>query len=248
VSTAAYVNPFLGAGAVHAERIDEGQDFALTPGAPIRAVGKSRVLQIQPNWYQGQPAIFYELLDGPQAGKVVFVGEQITPAVHVGQVLNAGDVVGHYASSGTGIEIGYGTQSGQTLAQATTGYTEGKPTPAGEQFSSFLHQLGVSTSSGSSSSSGGGFHCPLPGPLSIACKPAELGNEAREAVESGAEDVGKKAAEGIVNLVKPTATKLSLYAVLLVGAVAMMVFGTSELLKPVGGPDLRGKVKKAVAR
>lgn len=56
--------------------------------------------------------------------------------------------------------------------------------------------------------------------------------------------------EGLVNWIKPVATKLTLYAVFILGAVVMMVFGLSELLKPVGGPsvgDLGRRARAAVA-
>jgi hypothetical protein len=73
----------------------------------------------------------------------------------------------------------------------------------------------------------------------------EVGEDIGGLINEGAEESGKKVAEGVVGLVKPIATKLTLYGVLIFGAVAMIVFGASELLKPVGGPDLAGKTKTA---
>jgi murein DD-endopeptidase MepM/ murein hydrolase activator NlpD len=143
VGTTGYVNPFSGDKNITKERIDQGQDFALSPGAPIRAIGPAKVLGVEQNWYQGQPAVFYQLTSGPAKGKVVYVAEQITPNVRAGQTLQAGQAIGTYARSGTGIETGWGTPSGQTLARATTGYVEGQATAAGKSFSSFLSSLGV---------------------------------------------------------------------------------------------------------
>lgn len=138
-----YVKPFTGA---KAERVDQGQDFALKPGAAIRAIGDAKVTAVLPNWYKGQPLVAYDLLSGPAKGRTVYVAEQISPLVHKGQRVRAGQLIGRYAPHGTGLETGWAKPSGQTLAQATTGYTEGQATPAGTSFSSFLAALGVPTS------------------------------------------------------------------------------------------------------
>lgn len=122
-------------------RVDQGVDFSGSPGAPIYAMGRGRVLGIIPNWYAGQPFLYYEITQGPLRGKVIYVAEQIAPSVSVGQEILAGQVIGHYASSGTGIETGYATRSGQTLAKATTGYSEGQETTAGKEFLRLLEKL-----------------------------------------------------------------------------------------------------------
>ncbi len=76
---------------------------------------------------------------------------------------------------------------------------------------------------------------------------------AGELLSEGANDLGiptpESIAKGVVTDVveaaRPQATRVGLYAVLILGAVAMMVFGFSEMLKPVGGPDLAGKARSA---
>ena len=135
-----YVNPIRGA---TLGRTDMGVDLNMRVGAPIRAIGDSKVVNIYPNWFQGQPYILLKLLNGPKAGKYYYVAEQIAPSVKPGQVLHAGDTIGTYASSGTGIEMGWGTPSESTLAQATTGYSEGQVTGAGSSFRNFLGSLGA---------------------------------------------------------------------------------------------------------
>lgn len=134
-----YVNPIPGA---VIGRTDMGVDATLKPGAPIRAIGNSRVVAISPNWYAGQPYVQLQLLDGPQKGRYYYVAEQITPAVRPGQTVKAGQPIGTYAPSGTGIEIGWGSPTpGRTQAQATTGYSEGEQTAAGQNFRAFLGNL-----------------------------------------------------------------------------------------------------------
>jgi murein DD-endopeptidase MepM/ murein hydrolase activator NlpD len=135
-----YVNPIPGA---VIGRTDMGVDANLKVGSPIRAIGDSKVVAVRPNWFQGQPFVQMQLLNGPQAGKYYYVAEQIAPTVKAGDTVKAGQTIGTYAPSGTGIEIGWGTKGSQTLAQATTGYSEGEQTAAGKSFRSFLGSLGV---------------------------------------------------------------------------------------------------------
>ena len=60
------------------ERTDQGVDAQLPVGAPILAPCRVKILAIEPDWYAGQPLVYFELLDGPDAGKVQYVAEQIT--------------------------------------------------------------------------------------------------------------------------------------------------------------------------
>ena len=117
-------------------RTDMGVDANAAPGTPIHALNDSKVVQIMPNWYAGQPLVLMQILSGPNAGKYWYVAEQISQHLRIGQVILKGHTVATYAPSGTGIEIGWGSpkSSQRTLAGATTGYTEGQVTPAGANF------------------------------------------------------------------------------------------------------------------
>lgn len=139
---AGYQNPFTGE-QPYVGRTDMGVDVCLTPGQPIQAVGDGVVVGIERNWFEHQPYIFYELTDGPDAGRYVYVAEQITRLASVGQTLQAGDTVARYARKGTCIETGWSAANGATLAQSTTGYSEGQATTAGVSFARFLISLGV---------------------------------------------------------------------------------------------------------
>ena len=147
-----YVNPLPATARIG--RTDQGVDADLNPGDPIVAIGTSRVLGIMPNWYAGQPYLALQLLDGPMKGHNWYVAEQLNPAVTVGQIVQAGQPVAHYASSGTGIEIGWaGPSWEQTLAQATghdnADIGDHANTPAGLSFRSFLDSLGSHHAPGS---------------------------------------------------------------------------------------------------
>ncbi len=140
LKSSGYTNPLPGA---TWERTDQGVDASLSNGSPIHAIGDSKVVAIRPNWYRGQPYVQFQFLNGPSAGKFYYIAEAINPSVRPGQTVRAGQVVGTYNSGGTGLELGWGTSGSQTLAQATTGYTEGQQTPAGKSFRNFLNGLGA---------------------------------------------------------------------------------------------------------
>lgn len=137
-----YVNPLRGDRYVTG-RTDMGVDFCLRRGEPIHALGDGIVVGVSPNWFAGQPYIWYQLLDGPDAGQFVYVAEQIGKLARVGAPLSAGQTIARYNSAGTCIEMGWSARNGATMAQATTGYHEGHVTKAGVSFARFLISLGV---------------------------------------------------------------------------------------------------------
>jgi hypothetical protein len=132
----------------HWERTDQGVDATMPVGAPILAPGPVKILATIPDWYAGQPLVYFELLDGRQAGNVQYVAEEITDIAPAGAILQQGQVIARYARSGTGIEYGWSTLNGVTLARATTGYEEGQVTPAGVWMREWLNALGANAGNG----------------------------------------------------------------------------------------------------
>jgi hypothetical protein len=145
-TSAGYVNP------LHYVNIwgrtDQGVDAAMPVGAPILAPCRVKILATIPDWYAGQPLVYYELLEGPDAGKIQYVAEQITDIAPPGSFLQQGQPIARYAKSGTDIEFGWSTTNGVTLAMATTGYEEGQATPAGKSIRAWLNSLGANAGSG----------------------------------------------------------------------------------------------------
>jgi hypothetical protein len=141
-ATGPYQSPF-GGDTYLVGRTDMGVDVCLHRHDPIRAIGDGVVTGIIHDWFDGQPYIWYELTGGPQAGHYVYVAEQINHLAHVGQRLHAGQPVARFARQGTCVETGWGAPDGWTLAQSTTGYSEGQVTKAGVSFAHFLMSLGV---------------------------------------------------------------------------------------------------------
>lgn len=128
-------------------RTDQGVDASMPVGAPILAPCRIKILAITPGWYAGQPLVYFELLDGADAGRVQYVAEQITEVAPAGTILQREQPIARYAQSGTEIEYGWSTPSGVTLAVATTGYEEGEVTPAGRAMRSWLNSLGANAGS-----------------------------------------------------------------------------------------------------
>jgi hypothetical protein len=125
------------------ERTDQGVDAVMPVGAPILAPSRVKILGIEPDWYAGQPLIYFELLAGPQAGKIQYVAEEITDLARPGTILQQGQAIARFAPSGTGIEYGWSTPNGITLARATTGAEGGAMTAAGRWMRAWLNSLGA---------------------------------------------------------------------------------------------------------
>lgn len=146
VTSATYIDPLRYVSVW--ERTDQGVDAQLPVGAPILAPCTVKILAIIPDWYLAEPLVYFELLDGPDAGREQYVAEQITDIAQPGSILQQGQVIARYAASGTGIEYGWSTLDGVTLARATTGYEEGEVTPAGRSMRAWLNSLGAGAGNG----------------------------------------------------------------------------------------------------
>ncbi len=145
-NNATYIDPLRYV--THWGRTDQGIDATMPVGAPILAPCRIKILAIIPGWYAGQPLVYWELLDGPDAGRLQYVAEQITSIAPPGSFLQQGQPIARFAASGTAIEFGWSTINGVTMARATTGYTEGQVTPAGLSIRAWLNALGANAGPG----------------------------------------------------------------------------------------------------
>jgi peptidoglycan hydrolase CwlO-like protein len=126
-------------------RDDMGVDASSSPGAGIYAPLASTLVQVLSDWYETQPLLLFQF-DNPPAGLASdywYVAEQIDPVTTaIGTRFQAGQKVASFASSGTGIEIGWGsaTSNARTLAGATDPAAASPPagsaTSWGESFKS----------------------------------------------------------------------------------------------------------------
>lgn len=144
----AYRNPLRAVSGLVPARIDDGVDF--TGAGPVYALGDAVVTSATGTNY-GWPGggwITYRLTDGPAAGLVVYVAEDITPSVSVGQRVSPSTVVGTMFDGGDGIETGWAQLSSLSaeseLPEAgAIGGLGPFPTRLGVSFDRLLHVLGV---------------------------------------------------------------------------------------------------------
>jgi hypothetical protein len=160
-SAEGYVSPF--STKAIPSRVDQGVDYCLQPGDPIRAIGDGEVIGVQSGWYAGQPLMWYKLHGGSLDGQYVYVAEQIDILVDHGTV-KAGQPIAKFASSGSCIEIGFASGNGATLAQSTGGYSEGWSTAAGVSFNTLMTEMKIPTAKINQPVHGSVSGMGLPGP------------------------------------------------------------------------------------
>jgi peptidoglycan hydrolase CwlO-like protein len=126
-------------------RDDMGVDATAPPGAGIYAPLASTLVQVLQDWFGSEPLLLFQF-DTPPRGAPSdywYVAEQIDPVTTaVGTSFQTGQRVASFASSGSGIEIGWGsaTADTRTLAGATDPAAASPPagstTSWGESFKS----------------------------------------------------------------------------------------------------------------
>ena len=143
-----YLNPVRGVSGLVPERIDQGVDFSGT--GPVYALGDAVVLQASgANFgWPGGGWITYRMTDGPEAGLVVYLAEDVTPSVVAGQHVTASTVVGQMFEGGDGIETGWATSDGlnaesQQVAAGGIGGAGPFPTVIGASFDRVIVALGA---------------------------------------------------------------------------------------------------------
>jgi hypothetical protein len=124
-----YVNPLRELTDLRASRIDMGVDYS--GSGPVLALGRAQIVLASdrlagPESCWGKTCVpspgdwvMYRLLDGPFAGKDVYVVENITITVHTGQTVVAGQPIAILHDASPNLEIGWAAGRGlYTLAAA----------------------------------------------------------------------------------------------------------------------------------
>jgi hypothetical protein len=141
-----YANPLRAVTGLRAERVDEGVDYG--GSGPIYALGDGVITSTAGSWPDGT-FISYRLTDGPAAGKMVYVAENVTPTVTVGQSVTLNTVVGILNNAYPDMEIGWAADSyGDTMAAQAGQWTSADdaaslPTAYGINFNNLLVSLGA---------------------------------------------------------------------------------------------------------
>jgi hypothetical protein len=144
----AYVNPLRAVGGLIPERIDMGVDFG--GAGPVYALGDAVITNASgddPGW-PGGGWITYRLTSGPAEGLTIYLAEDVTPDVHVGEAVTAHTVIANMYNGGAGIEFGWaqangGSAESQIPAAGSISGTGPFPTMVGLNFEELLQRLGV---------------------------------------------------------------------------------------------------------
>ena len=153
-----YLNPLRAVSGLVPERVDQGVDFAGT--GPVYAIGDAVVtdaMGVNSGW-PGGGWVSYQLTDGPDAGLVVYVAEDVTPTVQAGQHVSSATVIANMYNGSDGIETGWAAAQTSLTAESQMpeagGIGAGGPFPTmvGLSFDGLLQSLGVPASPGAGTS------------------------------------------------------------------------------------------------
>jgi hypothetical protein len=239
VSASSYVYPFAHSQNVKQSRTDMGVDF--TGKGPIEAIGDAVVVAASraSGWPEGG-WVSYRLTSGPSRGRIVFVAEGITPSVHPGQRVKAGDEVARF--SGSSIETGWASGRGfQTLSAAHGtqnhhGDPGAFPTPEGKAFARMLGSLKGAGGSADVGTSGGGKSF---GETALEAAPFPIGPLAQglDGIGGASNPIAgyvtgaiNDALSSIWGFILKQAEKGILYLFMILGGVALAVYGVSVMV------------------
>lgn len=143
-----YLNPLRAVSGLILERVDMGVDFG--GAGPVFAIGDAVVINAEADnaGWPGGGWITYQLTDGPAAGLVVYVAEDVTPTVVAGEQVTPDTVIANMFNGGDGIETGWAMPDGESAESqlAIAGGIGGDgpfPTMVGLNFDALLVALGV---------------------------------------------------------------------------------------------------------
>jgi hypothetical protein len=143
-----YLDPLRSVSGLILERIDMGADFG--GAGPVYALGDGVVTNATADnfGWPGGGWITYRLTDGPDAGLVVYLAEDVTPTVTVGETVTPDTVIANMYNGGDGIETGWAMPDGDSaLSQLPEAGGIGGagpfPTAVGMNFDDLLQVLGV---------------------------------------------------------------------------------------------------------
>jgi len=143
-----YQNPLRDVSGLVPERIDMGVDFG--GSGPVYALGNAVITNATGtgSGWPGGGWITYRLTDGPDAGLTVYLAEDVTPVVQVGQHVSSATVIANMFAGSDGIETGWAQQSGLSAESqlAEAGGVGGNgpfPTRIGLNFEELLQSVGV---------------------------------------------------------------------------------------------------------
>jgi hypothetical protein len=155
-----YLNPLRAVAGLMPQRIDMGVDFA--GSGPVYPIGNA-VITSATDTSAGWPGggwITYQLTDGPAAGLVVYVAEDVQPTVTVGQNVTPTTEIASMFNGNEGIETGWAmpdSSSAESQLPVAGGISGAGPFPTavGVNFDELLQALGVPAASNAGQAASG---------------------------------------------------------------------------------------------
>lgn len=145
-----YKNPFRDLKNSGPLRLDGGLDYGGPSGSgPVYAVGNAKVVLVQASGsgWPGVPGSYtvYQLTDGAAQGKYIYIAEDCTPKVKVGDVITPDTVVCDYVQKDAFLEIGWSEGGNQYIKWSDyPGHgSESYASNSGQDISKFLVKLGT---------------------------------------------------------------------------------------------------------
>lgn len=137
-----YLNPLRQVAALVPQEIDQGVDYC--GSGPVFALGDGVVENVYASDWPSGVFIAYRLTDGPAKGLVVYVAENVTPQVSVGERVTPLSVIGILHDAKTCMETGWADASAPNGHVAGHLAFNGKNSTAfGLNFSALLQTLGA---------------------------------------------------------------------------------------------------------
>ena len=141
VNSAGYIDPLRFVSVW--ERTDQGVDASMPVGAPILAPSRVKILAVEPGWYAASRSFTGSCSTVRTRERCSTSPSRSPTSLGLGAISSRDSRSLASPRPGTGIEFGWSTINGITLAMATTGYEEGQVTPAGLSMRRWLNSLGA---------------------------------------------------------------------------------------------------------
>jgi hypothetical protein len=133
-----YRNPLRGVSGLVPERVDMGVDYS--GSGPVYALGPGVITSTQNAGWPGGGFIAERLTAGPLAGHYVYMAENVSPAVRIGDHVTADTEIGQIHG---GIETGFASPPGTGNALGASQFTGNNATAYGAAYSKILARLGA---------------------------------------------------------------------------------------------------------
>lgn len=137
-----YLNPLRGLTSLVPQEIDQGVDYCGL--GPIYALGDGVVKNVYSNQWPSGVFISYQLSDGPAKGRYVYVAENVTPRVTIGETVTPTTELGVLNDAKTCLETGWADPpASPERAAGHVEYNGKNSTAYGLNFSALLGALGA---------------------------------------------------------------------------------------------------------